>query len=281
MEQLDLIGLTTWTEHPRLIPGIKKPTLTEYSRVFPVVELDTFFYGLKDVKIVAHWQTQVSPQFQFIIKPPRELTLHEAPAAGVSLAQIYQQFLATIRPLQERGQLAGVLMQFSPNFGLAGSSLDYLAFVRKHLPRLPIMIEFRHRSWYDPRYFDQVVGRLRALQLTLAMIDQPDIGADSVPLRPVVTTPQLGFWRFHGRNGVNWAKKGFGGKVGRTLYHYSETELQELAALVKEFSPQVAHNYIIFNNNSGGDASENALQFSQALGLNYQRAGGQQLDLFE
>ncbi|WP_261806554.1 DUF72 domain-containing protein [Lapidilactobacillus luobeiensis] len=277
---MDLIGLTTWTEHPNLLPNVKKPTLRDYSRAFPVVELDTFFYGLKDVKIVQNWQQQVAPNFQFILKPPRELTLHEAPPAGVTLAEIYQKFRLTLEPLIATGQLAGVLLQFSANFTLSSAALDYLAFARKHLPKIPIFIEFRQRSWYQPRYFEQVVQRLQTLQLTLAMIDQPDIGAESIPLRPTVTTPQLGFWRFHGRNAVNWAKKGFGSKQGRTLYRYSETELQTLAALVKDFSGQVERNYIIFNNNSGGDAADNALRFSELLGLNYQRPGGQQLDFF-
>ena len=38
------IGLTTWTEHPSLLGGTDKLTLTEYSGVLPVVEVDTPFY---------------------------------------------------------------------------------------------------------------------------------------------------------------------------------------------------------------------------------------------
>ena len=45
------IGLTTWTEHPSLLGGTEKLTLTEYSGVLPVVEVDTPFYGIPKVSV--------------------------------------------------------------------------------------------------------------------------------------------------------------------------------------------------------------------------------------
>ena len=50
-------------------------------------------------------------------------------------------------------------------------------------------------------------------------------------------------------------------KIGakRTLYRYSEKELQELACEVKAVDSKTKEIGVIFNNNSGGDAAENAL----------------------
>lgn len=47
--------------------------------------------------------------------------------------------------------------------------------------------------------------------------------------------------------------------VKRTLYRYSEKELQELAHEVKVVDSKTKEVGVIFNNNSGGDAAENAL----------------------
>lgn len=277
---MDAIGLTTWSEHPHLLPNLKKPALSDYAEVFPIVELDTFFYGLKAPSVTEKWALQVPEEFKFILKVPRELTWQTELAVNQTYEQLFQDFLKTIAPIQQRGKVGGILLQFPPDFTLIETTLNYLKFARKQLPKLPILLELRHRSWYRPEFQRSLVTLLRELQITIANIDEPDVGEESVPLVPLITTPQLSFWRFHGRNAENWAKKGFGSKKGRTLYRYSEPELVELAEKVQQVSRQVDRNYIIFNNNANFDAADNALRFSELLGLNYRTPGDEQLDLF-
>lgn len=277
---MDAIGLTTWSEHPHLLPNLKKPALSDYAEVFPIVELDTFFYGLKAPSVTEKWALQVPEEFKFILKVPRELTWQTELAVNQTYEQLFQDFLKTIAPIQQRGKVGGILLQFPPDFTLIETTLNYLKFARKQLPKLPILLELRHRSWYRPEFQRSLVTLLRELQITIANIDEPDVGEESVPLVPLITTPQLSFWRFHGRNAENWAKKGFGSKKGRTLYRYSEPELVELAEKVQQVSRQVDRNYIIFNNNANFDAADNALRFSELLGLNYRAPGDEQLDLF-
>ena len=277
---MDAIGLTTWSEHPHLLPNLKKPALSDYAEVFPIVELDTFFYGLKAPSVTEKWALQVPEEFKFILKVPRELTWQTELAVNQTYEQLFQDFLKTIAPIQQRGKVGGILLQFPPDFTLTETTLNYLKFARKQLPKLPMLLELRHRSWYRPEFQRSLVTLLRELQITIANIDEPDVGEESVPLVPLITTPQLSFWRFHGRNAENWAKKGFGSKKGRTLYRYSEPELVELAEKVQQVSRQVDRNYIIFNNNANFDAADNALRFSELLGLNYRAPGDEQLDLF-
>lgn len=277
---MNTIGLTTWTEHPNLFPEIKKPTLAMYAEIFPVVELDTFFYGLKNPAITEKWAAEVPDNFQFILKVPRELTLHTELAVDQTYSSLFQTFLKTIEPLQQQHKVAGILLQFPPDFTLTAASLNYLQLARTQLPKLPILLELRHRSWYQENFREQLCQRLAHLQITIANIDEPDIGDESVPLVPMITTPQLSFWRFHGRNAENWAKKGFGNKKGRTLYRYSDQELTGLAEQVRSVGERVEKNYIIFNNNANFDAADNALRFSQMLGLNYRRPMDDQIDLF-
>lgn len=274
------LGLTTWRDHPNLIVGQKQPRLQDYQHYFRVVEVDTFFYGLRPQSMVEQWQTQVDSTFQFIVKPPKLLTRHQEEAQPGETVRVFREFYQMIAPLVAKKQLAGVLLQFPPTFTLTAANLRYLQMARKQLPRLPIFVEFRHRSWYDERYLNRLQTTLQRLQITLATIDAPDVGENSVPLRPIVTTPQVGFWRFHGRNAVNWAKHGHGSKRGRTLYHYSDEELRELAVKLQQFDRQVKQTYVIFNNNANFDAAPNALRFSDILGLKMPDRPGNQLDLF-
>ncbi len=72
------IGLTTFSDHPALIDGVKrKVRLTEYSAHFPVVELDTPFYAIPKSTVIENWQHQVPKNFQFILKANRVMTMHD------------------------------------------------------------------------------------------------------------------------------------------------------------------------------------------------------------
>lgn len=111
------IGLTTWTEHPSLLGGTDKLTLTEYSGVLPVVEVDTPFYGIPKVTTVAKWQKAVPDKFQFILKANQVMTLHDTYDEGVSMEALktaYREYRAMLKPLTRHKQLKAVLFQFPP-----------------------------------------------------------------------------------------------------------------------------------------------------------------------
>ncbi len=72
------IGLTTWTEHPGLIGGeTRKVRLTEYAGFFPLVEVDTSFYGIPSSSTIEKWQSEVPENFQFILKANQLMTRHD------------------------------------------------------------------------------------------------------------------------------------------------------------------------------------------------------------
>ena len=60
------VGLTSVADHPELATRGNRSTFSDYAQHFPVLELDTTFYGLKPVEQVRHWQAQVPSGFQFI-----------------------------------------------------------------------------------------------------------------------------------------------------------------------------------------------------------------------
>lgn len=50
------VGLTSVADHPELATRGNRSTFSDYAQHFPVLELDTTFYGLKPVEQVRHWQ---------------------------------------------------------------------------------------------------------------------------------------------------------------------------------------------------------------------------------
>ncbi|MGQ4819698.1 DUF72 domain-containing protein, partial [Enterococcus faecium] len=64
------------------------------------------------------------------------------------------------------------------------------------------------------------------------------------------------------------------------LYRYSEKVLQELAHKVKLVDSKTKEVDVIFNNNSGGHAAENALALQKILNINPDGLNTTQMDLF-
>ncbi|MFB9769567.1 DUF72 domain-containing protein [Lactiplantibacillus modestisalitolerans] len=277
------IGLTTWTEHPSLLGGTDKLTLTEYSGVLPVVEVDTPFYGIPKPSTVAKWHQQVPDRFQFILKANQVMTLHNMQEEGLSMDALktaYREYRAMLKPLVQANQLKAILFQFPPFFERSNRNFHYLQRMVQWLPGLPIAVEFRNQSWYEPGVKDAVFDFLRDLGVAHVVVDEPHALNDGVSFEPVVTSPKLALLRLHGRNQQGWSNKGPNWRSQRTLYRYSDQEIADFKRVVEKLQTQTAEVCVIFNNNSGGDAADNAMTLKAQLGISFGDLGPQQLDLF-
>ncbi|RAY09085.1 DUF72 domain-containing protein [Levilactobacillus brevis] len=278
------IGLTTWKEHPALIGGEERPvTLTEYAGRLPVVELDTPFYGIPRQSTVANWQAAVPDGFQYILKANQVMTRHDRqhPLDEAGITAAFDQFIMAIQPMVTAGKLMTVLFQFPPFFNRTTANIQYLRDVRLKMRKLPVAVEFRSPSWFEtPGMTADVMAYLQSLKLTNVTTDEPHNLNDGIPLVETVTTPELAVVRLHGRNAQGWFNQGADWRKTRTLYRYSEAELQDIAALVKRVAQHAQQVCVIFNNNSAKDAAPNALRLQEILGLHWQNLAPQQLDLF-
>ncbi|WP_251952966.1 DUF72 domain-containing protein [Levilactobacillus brevis] len=278
------IGLTTWKEHPALIGGEERPvTLTEYAGRLPVVELDAPFYGIPRQSTVANWQAAVPDGFQYILKANQVMTRHDRqhPLEEAGITAAFDQFIMAIQPMVTAGKLMTVLFQFPPFFNRTTANIQYLRDVRLKMGKLPVAVEFRSPSWFEtPGMTADVMAYLQSLKLTNVTTDEPHNLNDGIPLVETVTTPELAVVRLHGRNAQGWFNQGTDWRKTRTLYRYSEAELQDIAALVKRVAQHAQQVCVIFNNNSAKDAAPNALRLQKILGLHWQNLAPQQLDLF-
>jgi uncharacterized protein YecE (DUF72 family) len=66
----------------------------------------------------------------------------------------------------------------------------------------------------------------------------------------------------------------------RYLYKYSEEELREWVPIIRQLQEKAKKVYILFNNNSGGDAAGNAKQFMELLGVKPSGLHPRQLEMF-
>jgi len=278
------IGLTTWTEHPALIGGDTRPvTLPEYAGHFPVVELDTPFYGIPRQSTIEKWQAAVPEGFQYILKANQVMTRHDRDEtlAETERNLAFDQFRTAIQPLVAHQKLLTVLFQFPPFFNRTTANIEYLRQVRVLMGNLPVAVEFRSPSWFaTPEMSADVQAYLQSLRFTNVTTDEPHNLNDGIPLDETVTTPDLAMVRLHGRNAEGWFNQGQNWRKTRTLYHYSEEELQDFAAMVKRLDHQAKNVCVIFNNNAGRDAAPNAQRLQEILDLRWQNLAPQQLDLF-
>ncbi|WP_416353180.1 DUF72 domain-containing protein [Agrilactobacillus fermenti] len=273
------IGLTTWNEHQSLMPEKKALTLPEYASFFPCVEVDSLYYGLKSAQQFAKWGAQVPQQFQFVFKVHKLMTLHENTEAA-HLNQLFHDYRQAVQPLVRSNQLKTILFQFPPFFAVSAEHVRYLVKIRQALPQLPLTVEFRNNSWYDAKYVQQTLDLLQRLKITLTIVDEPQTPANSVPYYETMTNPELVLLRLHGRNTMGWMHQDAQWRGKRTLYRYNQTELKTFAQTVQKFQAQAKEVCVIFNNNSGGDAADNALSLQKMLKLSFSGLAPRQMGLF-
>lgn len=273
------VGLTRFDEH-EFLTGKKKSTLFEYASHLPVVELDTSYYFVPKKSVVENWLTQIPENFQFIMKLPSSLTCQDELPEGKTMQAMAEEFLTNLAPMIDSDRLFCALAQFPATFKCTKESVAHLRMLRQLFPNLSLAVEFRDYSWYEPRYLEKTRQFMSSQQFSLAVIDEPKKLSTTVPLDAFVTNSAFTLCRFHGRNDVGWQAKGPDAQSKRTLYHYSQTELAELQATIEKVAEDSQNVVVIFNNNAGGDAAENAMELNERMNLTYQGLNPGQLDLF-
>ncbi|MGR3742299.1 DUF72 domain-containing protein [Companilactobacillus sp. DQM5] len=269
------IGLTNWAKHPDLIDK-KTISLKDYASFYSCVEVDSFFYGIKNAQVVKKWSETVDENFDFIVKASKEIT-KQADASEIEIQEQCNKLVESLVPLKNK--LAGVLLQFPPFFDVKKENIEYLSTIFNLLHKLPLIVEFRHKSWYSKDYYLRTINFIKKNKVTLAMVDEPQITDGCIPFDITVTNNDLGFFRFHGRNTNGWfAPLGF--ETGsRTNYDYSDEELEQLAKKVKSVSKNVKKVVVIFNNNGGLHANKNAIKFQKILNLKPKNMQVEQIEL--
>ncbi|HEY9074358.1 MAG TPA: DUF72 domain-containing protein, partial [Desulfobaccales bacterium] len=230
--------------------------------LFNAVEINVTFYRPIAPRDAARWLEAVAgrPGFRFTAKLWQVFT-HERRLGGPELAQ----FQEGLEPLLNAGRLGVLLAQFPYSFHNTEENRAYLLSLKSLLPKFPLAVEVRHRSWQQKavREFLQEAG------LDFCNIDQPLVSYPMGATRWVTGTK--GYLRCHGRRKDSWFEFGEDGGA-RYDYLYGPEELTDLADRTQELMAKAQATYVIFNNHPAGQAVANSLELLHILKPEYRPA---------
>jgi len=151
-----------------------------------------------------------------------------------------------------------VLVQLPHSFDRSADNRRHLAALLDALDGLPCAVEFRNAAWANDRVFAELERR----RVALVTVDEPQLPG-LFPSLDVVTSPDLLYARFHGRNAGGW---GSGRKELQFDYRYSEAELEEwVETRLARMAPRVRRGYIFFNNHVAAQAPQDAQALARLL----------------
>jgi uncharacterized protein YecE (DUF72 family) len=271
------IGTCSWADdalskhwYPKGLPAGER--LGYYAQHFDTVEVDSTYYRLPAEEMVARWAERTPDDFVMHVKAFGLMTRHpvklealppdlrdDAPTDDKGRVErpsrefrgeVFRRFLDALEPLRSTGKLGGILFQFPSYVVYKDRSLEYLQWAREQLGDDEMLVEFRHVSWLDEEHRDETLRFLEELRAGHVIVDAPRIeGAKNLAPTVLGLTSPTAYVRFHGRNAETWNKRG-GSASERFDYLYSDDELQEWVAPLRELAGQAEQAYAFFNNNA-------------------------------
>jgi uncharacterized protein YecE (DUF72 family) len=155
-------------------------------------------------------------------------------------------------------KLAALLAQFPISFHHSPDSVRRLIALVARFTDVPLVLELRHSSWFEPPALSTIQG----LGASLAAIDLPP--AWNHPPPDHATPGPIGYLRAHGRNAAKWFARDVG-RDERYDYLYNSVEVEALAERARAIGRQHDDTYVITNNHFEGKAMANALEVVHEL----------------
>lgn len=278
------VGLSGWGDHDDIYPRGTKAAdkLKVYGGHFPIVELDSSFYAIPSPERMQKWCEQTPEDFGFIVKAYQGMTGHaRGKIPFPDTKAMFKAFRESAQAMKEAGKLKAVLFQYPPWFGCERKNVEILRRTREWMDGFSLALEFRHQSWFDESMIDKTLAFMREEGWIHSICDEPQAGEGSIPTILEPTREDCTLVRLHGRNASGWHSSGQPNwREVRYLYRYDEHELLEWKRNIDKLLESTRNCWVIFNNNSGGDAADNAIQLMNLFNLDVPEMPPDQLWLF-
>jgi uncharacterized protein YecE (DUF72 family) len=300
-----LIGTASWSDpgfvqhwYPKGMRAHER--LRWYAQQFEMVEVNSTFYSVPDLRMAKRWCAATPDQFTFDVKLHQLFSFHSTPArllppdlqqraetdgkGKVMLTPDLEKamldiFLRSMSVLRSAGKLGVLLLQLSPAFSPRMHKLEELDQLIGTLRDYRVAIEFRNRNWAIGDQLDATIDFLRERDVAFVNVDAPASNHFTVMPSDLdeITNPGVAYLRLHGRN----AKAYITGKTvaARFDYDYSDKEITEVAERTKRLAQEAREVHVIFNNNNLDYAPRAAIRLRKALGQ-IVRTPAETLDLF-
>ena len=247
----------------RVYPRKKPPgfqALPYLARFVTCLEINSTFYAPPRPETCQRWVKLLAGHTHFALtaKLHRDFTHRLRADSRGELEIAARLFLDGLEPLARAKRLAALLVQLPISFHHGNAELRRLDALRALFGEHPLVLELRHRSWFDPQAWRQIAG----LGYSLAYIDLP-AAHDHPPPWHEPTGP-IGYLRLHGRNSATWFAER-AGRDARYDYLYAPAELSELTARARRIAGVHDRTFVITNNHFEGKAVANALEILSEL----------------
>ena len=287
-----LIGTASWSDpgfvqrwYPKGMRASER--LGWYAQHFELVEVNSTFYSVPDLRMVERWCAATPDGFTFDVKLHQLFSFHSTatkllPADLQQRAEtdakgrvkrtpaleesLIEAFLHSMAILHSAGKLGVLLLQLSPAFSPRKHKLGELEHLIEILRDYPLAIEFRNRNWVIGDQFRETVKFLEQQHAIFVNVDAP--AGEHFTIIPSdlneITNPHLAYLRLHGRN----ARAYLTGKTvaARFDYDYTDDEIGEVAERSKKLARATRELHVIFNNNNLDYAPRAAARLRVALG---------------
>jgi uncharacterized protein YecE (DUF72 family) len=300
-----LVGTASWSDPgfverwypPKLPAGQRLPW---YAQHFEMVEVNSTFYAVPDVRLVERWCQATPDEFVFDVKLHRLLSRHAAnvkslPPVLRRLAEadekgrvaltpeleraLLEQLISSVEPLRAANKFGVFLLQLPPAFSPRRHNLADLDELLRRLTPIGAVVELRNRNWVDGEQLARTVEFFQRHQIALVLVDAPNDKHFTIMPSSFneVTTGRFACLRLHGRNAEGYLR----GKTvaERFYYDYSDEEISEVANRAKKLARKADTVHVIFNNNALDFAPHAALRLRAALGQ-LAKAPARQAELF-
>jgi uncharacterized protein YecE (DUF72 family) len=209
-----LTGTASWTD-PTLLGSGWYPSdadnpedrLRFYASQFPLVEVDSTYYGLPSERTSVVWAERTPNHFTFDFKAFRLFTGHPTPVKALpksvrdelpqSLKQkssvydkdlpqdavdaIWDMYRKALMPVHSAGKLGAIFLQYPKWFFFGKDNLNRIVKSREQIPDYPVAVEFRQPSWMTEEHRERTLDFLRENKIAYTSVDEPQGTNASIP----------------------------------------------------------------------------------------------------
>jgi uncharacterized protein YecE (DUF72 family) len=291
-----LIGSASWTDKTLIACGrfypreAKTPEsrLRYYATQFPIVEVDSSYYGMPSPQNAQLWAERTPGHFIFNVKAFRLFTGHQTspivlhkdiqqalgPGVPKSLYykdmpreivdELWRRFSEALEPLRQAGKLGAVHFQFAPWLLRNREGHAHVSECVERMEGHLLSVEFRNQTWFAGDNAGKTLAFERELGVVHTIVDGPQGFANCVPCVWEATNPDLALVRLHGRNQATWNVKSVASS-SRFDYWYSQEELAGIVPDIRKIATKTAKVHVIFNTNNEDQGQVNARVLAQLM----------------
>lgn len=226
--------------------------LAFYARRFDALEVNFTSYRLPAPGQLVSMAERCGGRVTFSVKAWQGMT-----HTGEATAADFAAFRAALDPLAAAGVLGAVLLQFPWSFRPGEAGRARVLDLAERLRPLPLVAEFRHRSWVREETF----RFLRREGIGFCCVDEPQM--DGLLPPTAVATGPTACVRFHGRNAAQWWRHE--DPKERYDYLYAREELAAWVPRIRGLDRVAAKTFVFMNNHAEAKAVQNAEMLREML----------------